>query len=42
MGEVKALIWRGPNWMTADEVPAPRPKAGEALVHSEATGIFGA
>jgi len=27
--------------MTVDEVPEPRPKAGEALVHSEATGICG-
>ena len=38
---VKALVWRGPNWMTVDEVPEPRPKAGEAVVHSEATGICG-
>jgi threonine dehydrogenase-like Zn-dependent dehydrogenase len=38
---VKALTWRGPNWMTVDEVPEPRPKAGEALVHSEAAGICG-
>jgi threonine dehydrogenase-like Zn-dependent dehydrogenase len=38
---VKALVWRGPNWMTVDEVPEPRPRAGEALVHSEATGICG-
>jgi threonine dehydrogenase-like Zn-dependent dehydrogenase len=38
---VKALTWRGASWMTVDEVPDPRPKAGEALVHSEATGICG-
>ena len=23
-GEVKALVWRGPSWMTVDEVPEPR------------------
>jgi 2-desacetyl-2-hydroxyethyl bacteriochlorophyllide A dehydrogenase len=38
---MKALVWRGPNWMTVDEVPDARPKAGEVLVHSEATGICG-
>jgi threonine dehydrogenase-like Zn-dependent dehydrogenase len=38
---VKALTWRGASWMTVDEVPDPRPKTGEALVHSEATGICG-
>jgi (R,R)-butanediol dehydrogenase / meso-butanediol dehydrogenase / diacetyl reductase len=27
--------------MTVDEVPEPRPKAGEAVVHSEAAGICG-
>jgi threonine dehydrogenase-like Zn-dependent dehydrogenase len=41
MKVVKVLTWRGPSWMTVDEVPEPRPKAGEALVHSEATGICG-
>jgi threonine dehydrogenase-like Zn-dependent dehydrogenase len=38
---VKALVWRGPNWMTVDDVPEPRPKAGEAVVHTEAAGICG-
>ncbi len=38
---LKALVWRGPNWMTVDEVPEPRPKAGEAAIRSEAAGICG-
>jgi threonine dehydrogenase-like Zn-dependent dehydrogenase len=38
---MKALTWRGASWMTVDEIPDPQPKAGEALVHSEATGICG-
>ena len=38
---MKALVWRGPNWMTVDDVPEPRPKAGEAVIHSEAAGICG-
>ncbi len=38
---MKALVWRGPNQMTVDEVPEPRPKAGEATVRSEAAGICG-
>jgi threonine dehydrogenase-like Zn-dependent dehydrogenase len=41
MNVMKALVWRGPSWMTVDEVPEPRPRPGEALVHSEATGICG-
>src|SRR6195256_2100029 len=38
---VKALVWRGPNSMTVDDVPEPRAKAGEAVVRSEAAGICG-
>lgn len=38
---MKALVWRGPRSMTVDEVPAPRPKAGEVVVRSEAAGICG-
>jgi threonine dehydrogenase-like Zn-dependent dehydrogenase len=38
---MKALTWRGASWMTVDDVPDPRPKMGEALVRSEATGICG-
>ena len=38
---MNALVWRGPNLMTVDEVPEPRPNAGEALVRSEAAGICG-
>jgi hypothetical protein len=32
---VKALVWRGPNRMTVDNVPEPRPKAGEAVAHPD-------
>jgi len=38
---VKALVWHGPNRMTVDEVPEPRPNAGEAVIRSEAAGICG-
>jgi threonine dehydrogenase-like Zn-dependent dehydrogenase len=38
---MKALVWRGPNSMTVDEVPESRPKAGEVAVRSEAAGICG-
>ena len=38
---MKALVWRGPNLMTVDEVPEPRPKVGEVAVRSEAAGICG-
>jgi (R,R)-butanediol dehydrogenase / meso-butanediol dehydrogenase / diacetyl reductase len=38
---VRALVWHGPNKMSVDEVPDPLPKAGEAVVRSEAAGICG-
>src|SRR4030081_2953582 len=38
---MKALVWRGPNSMTVDEVPEPRARAGEAVIRSEAAGIGG-
>ena len=38
---MKALVWRGPSSMTVDDVPEPRPKPGEVVVHSEAAGICG-
>jgi threonine dehydrogenase-like Zn-dependent dehydrogenase len=41
MFAVKALVWHGPNAMSVDEIPEPRPKAGEAMVRSEAAGICG-
>lgn len=40
-GGVKALVWHGPNRMTVEDIPEPRPKAGEAVVRSEAAGICG-
>jgi (R,R)-butanediol dehydrogenase / meso-butanediol dehydrogenase / diacetyl reductase len=40
-GGVRALVWRGPSWMTVDDVPEPHPKAGEAVILSEAAGICG-
>ena len=38
---MKALVWHGPNQMTIEHVPEPEPKAGEAVVRSEAAGICG-
>src|ERR1700738_992148 len=38
---VKALVWHGPNQMSVDDVDDPAPKAGEAVVRSEAAGICG-
>jgi threonine dehydrogenase-like Zn-dependent dehydrogenase len=38
---VKALVWHGPNRMTVDELPEPRPQAYEVVVRSEAAGICG-
>jgi (R,R)-butanediol dehydrogenase / meso-butanediol dehydrogenase / diacetyl reductase len=38
---LKALVWHGPKLMTVDEVPEPQPRAGEAIVRSEAAGICG-
>ena len=38
---MKALVWHGPNLMSVEEVPEVLPKAGEAMVRSEAAGICG-
>jgi 2-desacetyl-2-hydroxyethyl bacteriochlorophyllide A dehydrogenase len=38
---MKALVWQAPNRMTVEQMPAPRPKQGEVVVHSEAAGICG-
>src|SRR5580693_4853776 len=41
MSVMKALVWHGPNWMTVDDQPEPRPKIGEVVIRSEAAGICG-
>jgi threonine dehydrogenase-like Zn-dependent dehydrogenase len=38
---MRALVWRGPNVMTVDDLAEPRLKAGEVMVHSQAAGICG-
>ena len=38
---MRALVWHGPNQMTVDELPEPRPGPGEVVVAGLAAGICG-
>lgn len=41
MGTMKAVVFRGVNDLQIEEVPKPRPKAGEAVIRVTATTICG-
>ena len=38
---MKAIVWRGPEQMTVDEVPEPEPGAGSVILAVGACGICG-